>query len=292
MALLAWALVLALPVLPPLVRVGEARRTWQVAGASDPIERLAHAPLRPEEREAFEGLQGFWRRHGKPKGRVFTVNRRNDLAFANEAIVYWFLDARPASWATTFDPGLADRGSVQRRTARDLCETRAPVVQLVGPHGQTEFEPFEHFSRYLDQYLALNYRAVGTAGLYRFLLPEVVACTFPERATQAEIERRREVLLTRDELPEAGALSVLLVERATAKGRLPTAEVLAGAGLGGYWVLTMSYATGPRRSWCRHCGTGRARHRSMLAHCPTPRGSSAWQPCSPGLRTGRRAEAG
>jgi hypothetical protein len=175
--------------------------------------------------------------------QVFAVNRRNDQATGNEAFTYWFLGAHAAAWPVAFDPGLADRADVQRDVVDDLCRRRAPVIQHTFAYPLGRNQPRNRpGSRYLDEFVGLSYRNVASNDLFRIMLPQPGPCRRPEATSTAELRRRRAALLAGDDLPAAGALSVLALERV---GRSPALEDVAGAILGGYLVPDAALPPGP-----------------------------------------------
>lgn len=135
-------------------------------GERTDLPQLALIPLRPAEEVSLRALRNWWAADDHPSDRVFVVNLRNDLTAANEVIVYWWLDARPAAWATTFDPGLADQAEVHDDVIDDLCEHRLPpVVRHTAVYGNAELDGRLHFSRRLDEFIAMNYELAARAAL-------------------------------------------------------------------------------------------------------------------------------
>jgi hypothetical protein len=197
------------------------------------------------------GIHALWRQRGLSGKPVLATNKRNDLAFANGAYLPWFLDAPPAAWITTYDPGLADRDSVQRDVTAQLCRNRAPVVEedqdpVIASQGAFGFE--DHLSRRLDEYIALNYRSDAIVGFYRLRLRDTAECVQPDGAPDTTVRARRETALRDDDVPKAAALSILLVERAAAAGRPASSADVSGALLGGYWVPDAQLPQGPARA--------------------------------------------
>ena len=252
-ALVASAAVLVvLPVLKSYPRiVSDIENASALSKAPEATPNLAHIPVGAEEWSSMAGIHALWRQSGMSGRRVFATNRRNDLTYANGAYLYWFLDARNGAWSTTYDPGIADRDDVERDAARDLCANRAGIVEedqdpSVSSNGEFGFS--QHQSRYLDEFVALNYRSAGVVGFYRLRTRETPRCTMPDNASDAAVRARRELALRREDTPEVAALSILLVERAQEAGRRPAADDVAGALLGGYWVTDADLPSGPERT--------------------------------------------
>jgi hypothetical protein len=219
--------------------------------APEPTPKLDHIPVRNAEWPSMAAIHALWRQRGLAGRPVLATNRRNDLTYANGAYLPWFLNAPPAAWITVYDPGLADRESVQRDATAELCRNRAPVVEEDQDPSATsngEFGYADHRSRRLDEFVALNYRSNAVVGFYRLRLRETGACVEPDTVADAAVRGRREAALRSDDIPQAAALSVLLVERAGAAGRRPAADDVAGALLGGYWVPDAQLPTAPARA--------------------------------------------
>jgi hypothetical protein len=248
----AGAVLVVLPVLEPYKKtISDFRNASALNEAPEPTPGLAHIPVGAGEWPSMAGIHALWRQSGMSGRRVFATNKRNDLTYANGAYLYWFLDARNGAWSTTYDPGIGDRDDVERDAARDLCRNGAGIVEedqdpSVSSNG--EFALSEHQSRYLDEFVALNYRSAGVVGFYRLRKRETLRCVMPEHASDRAVRARRELALGRDDTPEAAALSVLLVERAQHTGRRAAADDVAGALLGGYWVPDDQLPSGPQRA--------------------------------------------
>jgi hypothetical protein len=248
----AAAVLVVLPVLKPYKRiVSDIQNASALNRAPEATPKLGHIPVGVGEWPSMAGIHALWRQSGMSGRRVFATNRRNDLTYANGAYLYWFLDARNGAWSTTYDPGIADRDDVERDAARDLCANRAGIVEedqdpSVSSNG--EFGLSEHQSRYLDEFVALNYRSSGVVGFYRLRTRETPRCTMPDQPSDAAVRARREVALRREDTPEVAALSILLVGRAQKAGRRPAADDVAGALLDGYWVADADLPSGPQRA--------------------------------------------
>ena len=219
--------------------------------APEPTPRLAHIAVRTAEWPSMAGIHALWHERGLAGRPVLATNRRNDLTYANGAYLPWFLDAPPAAWITTYDPGLADRSSVQRDATAQLCRNRAPVVEEDQDPSATsngEFGYENHRSRRLDEFIALNYRSSAVVGFYRLRLRDTATCVQPDTVADAAVRARRELALRADDTPQAAALSVLLVERAQAAGARAAPEDVAGALLGGFWVPDAQLPAAPLRA--------------------------------------------
>src|SRR3954454_4583406 len=156
--------------------------------APEPTPRLAHIPVRNAEWPSMAAIHALWRERGLAGRPGLATNRRNDLTYANGAYLPWFLNAPPAAWTTTYDPGLADRDSVQRDVTADLCRNRAPVVEedidpSASSNGAFGFE--DHGSRRLDEFVALNYRSSAVVGFYRLRLRDTTECAQPGSVSEA-----------------------------------------------------------------------------------------------------------
>src|SRR2546423_1605257 len=126
----ALALVAFLPMLKTYATLpADAVAVKDKNEAPEPTPRLDHIPVRTAEWPSMAGIHALWRERGLAGRPVLATNRRNDVTYANGAYLPWFLDAPPGAWITTYDPGLADRDSVQRDAAAELCRNRAPVVE-------------------------------------------------------------------------------------------------------------------------------------------------------------------
>jgi hypothetical protein len=244
--------VVVLPVLEPYKQiVSDFRSASDLNEAPEGTPKLAHIPVGAGEWPSMAGIHALWRQSGMEGRRVFATNRRNDLTYANGAYLYWFLDARNGAWSVTYDPGIGDRDDVERDAAAELCGNRAGIVEedqdpSVSSNG--EFGLADHHSRYLDEFVALNYRSAGVVGFYRLRTRETQRCVMPDAVSDAAVGARREVALRRDDLQQAAALSVLLVERAQRAGRHAAPDDVAGALLGGYWVPDAQLPGGSQRA--------------------------------------------
>jgi hypothetical protein len=227
--------------------VRDLRRAGQGATATAYLPGLEHLPVGDERwTVTLLQLRSAWRDLHLTGKSTFVVNRRNDITPGNAAVVYWWLDAPPANWLMDFDPGLADRVDEQRAAVGDLCRARAPVVQDTSPvFLNTELRPSQPRSRYLDQALALNWSPARTAGTLRVLLKGPGPCVLPDQASTQQLVARRDLLVARDDLTGAGALGLLLADRARAAGRPPDPDDVALAVLGSFYVPDRQLPPGP-----------------------------------------------
>jgi hypothetical protein len=134
--------------------------------------------------------------------QVFVANRINDITHSNGAIVYYLLDAAPASWMIVFEPGFTDQERYQRVIVEDLCQSRAAVVLMETPRA-SEHPPDRRFSPYLDRFLALNYTLTDVNGHFDLRQLSVGSCVLPEEVDPDEVleARRRDLLAAGDLIP-------------------------------------------------------------------------------------------
>jgi hypothetical protein len=242
-------LIIAAPLLVPQLNLpGRLSAAASAPRSGEAIPRLQGMPLRPTEWPALAALASLWGPHGDPRLRrapLLSVSRRNDTAYGNEAFLYWFLDATPAAWPVTYDPGISDSERVQREVAAKLCSSPAVIVQKedVYPRNR-ELAPSVHGSRELDQVLALNYWPVHVAGFYR-VLARSSPCLLPHDVPASVVRPLLDQRLRRGELPEAGALATLLMEADARGDARPRTEDVATAIAGGYWVPDAWLPAGP-----------------------------------------------
>lgn len=215
--------------------------TSSVLGSADgertDVERLRVIPLRPAEAVSLVALRDWWTDADRSSNHVFVANARNDLTAANEAIVYWWLDAQPAAWPTSFDPGLADQPEIQRAVISDLCERGVPpVVRHTGVYSNAELDAGLHFSRRLDEFLAMNYDIADRSPLYDMLERRAPRCVRSEQSSEVSVRRRRDELRAQGDATAAAALSAHLSERAVAAGEAPDPNDVAAARGAGFAV--------------------------------------------------------
>jgi hypothetical protein len=147
----------------------------------------------------------IWVSDGSPD-TIFVANRRNDITWTNAPLVYWALDARPASWVTSFEPGLADQVRIQEEIIGDLCENRAPVVlmETFVPRRSKTPPP----STALDRFLALNYDLLSETPRFDYRVFAESDCVFSANLrTPAEVELRLDDRLLRGDEVAAAVLA-------------------------------------------------------------------------------------
>jgi hypothetical protein len=193
-------------------QLSAVRDAWRANGRHESVEHLRRMPLTAEERASLPVILDLWRRRPGPPhtDRIAVVNRRNDDAQANEAFLYWFLDARPAVWPVTYDPGLADAPAVRAEELRDLCRHRPAVVQFVASYAKPWGDGRD---RRLDPFIALNHHLAGESDMHRLLVPNGTRCVLPQDVPITRLHEARDVLLARGDRPAAGALAVEAVQR-------------------------------------------------------------------------------
>ncbi len=230
--------ILAYPLLIQSSAPGTLVDRWSSRPATPTVgvaPGLKDVPVAPDEGgPSMAALAGLWRQLGLQGHSMLGVARRNDEFWSNDMIMGYVVDAPPAAWPLTYDPGVINRPDVERATVRSLCQNRAPVVQFVSDYPYYIGTPVYVGSRYLDEFLAIDYAPRALAGYYRILLPRTPGCVLPESVSDASVRSLRDYWITRNEMPAAGALAVLLLDRARAQGR-PVDPVDASiAALGGY----------------------------------------------------------
>jgi hypothetical protein len=192
-----------------------------------PIDEDGGAP-------SMAALIAQWRALGLDGRATVDVGLRNDVAWGNEAIVGFVLNAPAAAWPLTYDPGLVNTTTVERGTISELCSDRAPVVQ----HDQTfPYPPGVKVyvgSRLLDEFLAVDYELRAVAGFFRILLPSTSHCKLPQHLSNRELEAIGEKWMEKGEPAEAGALAIARLERAHARHEPGSTSDAALAALGGY----------------------------------------------------------
>jgi hypothetical protein len=193
---------------------------------------------------SMAALIAEWRALGLDGRPTVDVELRNDVAWGNDAIVGFLLNAPAAAWPLTYDPGLVNAAKVERETVAELCRDRAPVVQNNGdypyPAGVKEYVG----SRLLDQFLAVDYEVRAFAGFYRILLPATPRCELPEQIDDQALEALSLKWLEKGELAEAGALAIARLERARAHHEPGSASDAALAALGGYTLTPAELPAG------------------------------------------------
>jgi hypothetical protein len=187
----------------------------------------------------YAALQGVWRELGLDGRPTVSVELRNDVTWGGDAIVGFLLNAPAAAWPLTYDPGLVNRADVEQGTVQQLCQNRAPVVQIDHDYPYPAGRPVYVGSRLLDEFLATDYYVRAHAGEYRILLPSTPRCVLPQSLSDASLARLRDNWIQRGGPAEAGAIAVLLMDRERAAGR-PVDPVNASAAAMGGYVLTPS----------------------------------------------------
>jgi hypothetical protein len=209
--------------------------------ARSPIDNAAVAPALHNIPLSADGggpsmtsLVALWGDLGLQGRPTITVSRRNDVLWSNDTIVGYLLDGPAAAWPMVVDPGVVNRDDVERETVADLCRNRAPVVQTSGVYPYPAGVPPYVGSRRLDEFLAVDYRVRAVAGFYRILVPATPRCVLPQSLSDASLASLRDRWIVRGEMPEAGALAVLLMDRERARGAPVDPADAATAALGGY----------------------------------------------------------
>jgi len=246
-ALASIMVFVAYPLLPSIAP-GSIHAAWDArpAAPTPPVPGLGRIPVANDNgAPSMRELVRLWHRLGLNGRATVSVARRNDIAWGNDAIVGFLIDAPAAAWPLTYDPGLVNQPEVEREAARQLCRDRAPVVQLAGAYPNPSANPAWIGSRYLDEFLALNYHVRAVAGFYRILLPDGPGCIFPQQASAAHLMTLRDSFIRQNELPEAGALSVVLMDHAAATGAPVDPVDAAIAALGGYTLVGREIPTVP-----------------------------------------------
>jgi hypothetical protein len=176
----------------------------------------------------------MWRQLGLQGRPTLSVELRNDVTWGGDAIVPFLLDAPAAAWPLTYDPGLVDQPDVERATIAQLCQNRAPVVQLNHdypyPPGKTVYVG----SRLLDEFLAIDYRVAAVAGEYRILTRSTPRCVLPSSLSDAQLTHLRDAWIARGQPTEAGAIAVALMDRERAAHQPVDPANAAAAAMGGY----------------------------------------------------------
>lgn len=171
---------MSLVVIEPLHsnRWAEAYSLAQTTPNPD-VPRLGHITIRGEDHDDLQEVVDAWiqYRHKNPSlsDDIFVANRSNSLTFMNSPIVYWLLDARPAHWLTTFDPGFADQEPVHLQIIRALCQSGAALVLREPIPADAHLEDVQ-FSDTLDVFIERNYVIVRSTERYDLLRQTDTAC--------------------------------------------------------------------------------------------------------------------
>lgn len=240
--LTAWALVavvafIAYPLLPG-ISPGAVYDTWSSRPPVDNrvvVPGFNRIPIAEDGGPAsMAALIAQWKALGLEDRPTVDVELRNDVAWGNDAIVGYLLNAPAAAWPLTYDPGLVNTATVERGTVEELCRDRAPVVQNNGDYPYPSTTKVYVGSRLLDEFLAVDYRVAAVAGFYRILLPSTARCELPEQLSDSTLVSLAVKWLEEGELPEAGALAVALLERGRARHEPIDATYASLEALGGY----------------------------------------------------------
>jgi hypothetical protein len=183
---------------------------------------------------SMAALVAEWRALGLDGHSTLAVELRNDVAWGNEAIVGYLLNAPPAAWPMTYDPGLVNNAEVERSTVAELCRDRAPVVQADDDYPYPAGKPEYIGSRSLDEFLAVDYQVRAVAGFYRILVPSTSRCELVGELSDEALLVLANQWLAKGEPAEAGALAIARLERAQARHEPASPTDAALAALGGY----------------------------------------------------------
>ncbi|MGC2373228.1 MAG: hypothetical protein WA484_05070 [Solirubrobacteraceae bacterium] len=204
---------------------------------------------------SMAALVSEWRALGLDGRPTVSVELRNDVAWGNEAIVGYLLNAPAAAWPLTYDPGLVNTAKVERETIAELCRNRAPVVQGNGDYPYPPGKSVYVGSRLLDEFLAVDYEVSAVAGFYRILLPATARCELPEQLNDQTLDAIGGKWLANGELAEAGALAIARLERAQGRHEHGSASDAALAVLGGYTLARGQLPAGPLGDALRALGS-------------------------------------
>ncbi len=193
---------------------------------------------------SMAALISEWRKLGLQGRSTLSVELRNDVAWGNEAIVGYLLNAPAAAWPLTYDPGLVNTATVERGTISELCDDRAPVVQADDDFPYPVGKEAYVGSRLLDEFLAVDYRVRTVAGLYRILLPSTARCEMPDQLSDRALAALSEQYLAEGEIAEAGALAIAQIERAEARHEPVSESDASLAALGGYALASRQIPAG------------------------------------------------
>jgi hypothetical protein len=236
-ALIALIALVAYPLMPA-ISPGTVYDSWKSRPPTDDrvvVPGLNRIPMDADGGpESMAALISEWHALGLDGRATIDVELRNDVAWANDAIVGYLLDAPPAAWPLTYDPGLVNTYEVEHQTVTELCRDRAPVVQNDDDYTYPPGVKVYVGSRLLDEFLAVDYEVRAVAGFYRILLPATPRCELPEQLDSQALEALGESWLEKGELAEAGALAIARLERSSVRLRAARAVDASLAALGGY----------------------------------------------------------
>jgi hypothetical protein len=268
-----WALVavLALVAYPfvPSVSPGAIYGIWKVRPPTAnrvEVPGFNRIPMDEDGSAAsMAALISEWHALGLQGRATVDVELRNDVAWGNEAIVGYVLNAPAAAWPLTYDPGLVNTAAVERGTVAELCHDRAPVVQNNSDYPYPPGVKVFVGSRLLDEFLAVDYEVRAVAGFYRILLPSTSRCELPAALGDRALESLGERWLEKGELAEAGALAIARLERAHARREALSASDAALAALGGYTLAPDELPPGELGAALRGLAPGAASSTGLAA---------------------------
>ena len=238
----SWALIGLLAIVAYPLLPGVAPRAVYDAWSTRPpvanrvvVPGLNRIPIAEDGGPAsMAALIAEWRALGLDGRATVDVELRNDVAWGNDAIVGYLLNAPAAAWPLTYDPGLVNTPTVELETVSELCRDRAPVVQNNGDYPYPAGKPVYVGSRVLDEFLAVDYGIRAVAGFYRIVLSVTSKCELPEQLSTTALTNLGNKWLGEGQLAEAGALAIARLERAHKRHEVLRASDAALAALGGY----------------------------------------------------------
>jgi hypothetical protein len=219
---------------------------------------------------SMAALIAEWRALGLDGRPAVNVELRNDVAWGNDAIVGFLLNAPAAAWPLTYDPGLVNTTKVERETVAELCRNRAPVVQNNGDYPYTSGVKVYVGSRLLDEFLAVDYEVRAVAGFYRILMPSTPRCELPEQLNDQTLEALGLKWLEKGELAEAGALAIARLERARSRHEQGSVSDAALAALGGYTLTSDELPAGDLGEALRALAPGASPAKGLAAAAANP----------------------
>lgn len=178
--------VLAISTLSVLTIQSLQSNSWAAASsqiqssAIEELPRLRYVTVGNDDDDAdLREIFGAWNQYrlANPfaSDAILVANRSNSMTFANAPIVYWLLDAPPAHWLTTFDPGFADQEGQQRQMIDALCESGAALVLREPLRGAGQ-RPDGQVSDALDGFIRTHYVIVHSTERYDLLRPSETGC--------------------------------------------------------------------------------------------------------------------
>ncbi len=213
-----------------------------IDGAKNPppigLPTVAHLNIPNGGAPDYAALQRVWGALGLDGRPTVSVELRNDVTWGGDAVVGFLLNAPAAAWPLTYDPGLVNREDVEQGTVQQLCQNRAPVVQIDHDYPYPAGRPVNVGSRVLDEFLATDYYVRAHAGEYRILLPSTPRCVLPQSMSDASLARLRDNWIQRGGPAEAGAIGVLLMDRERAAHQPVDPADASAAAMGGYTLTS------------------------------------------------------